>query len=212
MTKLIFTLCIFSLSLKAEDANQSDDGYKTVLGKSLSQELKDQKEQEKKKWSGGFGGFVMRVSGINGNDGIFFGGRGGYYPAENIAFGGGGYSLSTDINDPIDISREVTLGYGGVFVEYFINPKNIINFSVVGFLGAGSVGSDSKIYKNDEINQSVYIFEPEVNLRINWSRRFNTTLNMGYRLVAGLTDERLKNTNPQNGFVGLNFVWSSLRP
>jgi hypothetical protein len=47
--------------------------------------------------SGGFGGPVLKVTSINGENAVMIGGRGGWIINHSLVLGGGGYGLVTEV-------------------------------------------------------------------------------------------------------------------
>ncbi|MEO0557297.1 MAG: hypothetical protein AAF170_03835 [Bacteroidota bacterium] len=143
---------------------------------------------------GGFGGPVVKVSSINGDLGLFVGGRGGWIlnfkPNHAFVIGGGGYTLVSDveINDamasggPVDLD----LSYGGLEVEYVNRTREVVHFSAQVLIGQG-VAESSKEIRNggDQDEGGFVVVEPGVNALLKVTDYFRIGVGGSYRLISG---------------------------
>jgi len=92
--------------------------------------------------SGGFGGPVLKVTNINGENAVMVGGRGGWIINHSFVLGGGGYGLVTDVKAKTTdlLHQYIEMGYGGVELEYIASSDDLLHFSVGLLVGAGGIG------------------------------------------------------------------------
>lgn len=143
--------------------------------------------------SGGFGGPVLKISSISGEAALFVGGRGGWIiklnPSTSFVIGGGGYGLATDVraNNVFINNRQqyVSVGYGGVELEYVHQSYRLVHFSIQSLIGAGSAGYQNKDHDNSTNNDSFFVWEPGVNVLLNVTHYFRIGGGLGYRLTSG---------------------------
>ena len=80
-------------------------------------------------------GFVFalenKLSAVDGRFANFFGVYGGWLINHQFLIGLGGYGKTTGI-------YERQMGYGGLVLEYYLDPNRLANFSIRGLLGAGA--------------------------------------------------------------------------
>lgn len=147
----------------------------------------------------GFGGPLLSGTQIHNNFGLLLGGKGGVIFNGKFAFGGIGMGLinkpefnrkSLDENGmPIKITS--SLGAGGIFVEYIVNPGCPVIFSVpVNIMGGGV--SVKEIEPNQKIESSgIFIVEPGVNISFAVSKNFRPAFNISYRKEFGVSMENI---------------------
>ncbi|HKI46393.1 MAG TPA: hypothetical protein VKA08_13775 [Balneolales bacterium] len=143
--------------------------------------------------SGGFGGPVLKISSISGEAALFVGGRGGWIiklnPSSSFVIGGGGYGLSTDVeaNNIFINNRQqyVSVGYGGLELEYVHQSYRLVHFSLQSLIGAGSAGYQNKDRENRSNSDSFFVWEPGVNVLLNVTHFFRIGTGLGYRLTSG---------------------------
>lgn len=108
----------------------------------------------------------VKFSAIDGRFANFVGLRGGVLLNDRFLIGAGGYGL-TNMGYP-------GMGYGGLVLEYSIQPDNLIHLSVGGLVGAGGVTWES-----------FFVAEPEARLRLNVTNWFRLGFGGGYRFIGG---------------------------
>ncbi|MBD3289817.1 hypothetical protein GF337_13505 [candidate division KSB1 bacterium] len=141
--------------------------------------------------SGGYGGPAVKIGQINGENGVFVGGQGGWIINHQFVLGGGGYGLTNDILiQGIDSPEDLYLnfGYGGLFLEYIIAPKRLIHFTVNSMIGAGGVSFRDKDYEgtDDYNNDSFFVLEPGVSAVLNLHKHVRITVGGNYRWISGV--------------------------
>ena len=92
--------------------------------------------------SGGFGGPVLKVTSINGENAVMVGGCGGWIINHSFVLGGGGYGLVTDVHAKAtdSIHQNIEMGYGGLELEYIPSSNDLFHLSVGLLVGAGGIG------------------------------------------------------------------------
>jgi hypothetical protein len=178
---------------------------------------------------GGYGAPELKVGPVNGETGLFVGGRGGWIIGHKFVVGGAGYGLTTSntfMEDPIhkpppdevaaDSTRTISLemGYGGLLLEYILFPKKAIHLSFPLIIGAGGTTLSAKKYQDDSNlnpnewalydfveNSGFFLLEPGVHVELNMAKFFRLSAGANYRYVSGVNLERLSS----NDLSGLNF-------
>lgn len=141
--------------------------------------------------SGGFGGPVLKITGINGEAGILVGGRGGWIVNHSFIIGGGGYGLANNVKAKVpgpNGERYLNFGYGGVELEYISQPSRLIHFSYMTLIGGGGVSWRDENMRAGTVNpesDSFFILEPEVNVTLNITPYFRLSAGVSYRYVSG---------------------------
>ncbi|MCX6122972.1 MAG: hypothetical protein NTX44_15275 [Ignavibacteriales bacterium] len=141
--------------------------------------------------SGGFGGPVLKVTNINGENSVMVGGRGGWIINHSFILGGGGYGLVTDVKSKVSdsVHQYIEMGYGGLELEYIASSNDLIHLSIGMLVGGGGIGY--KFEDNDAFNAShnknaFFVFEPNINANLNVTRFFRVAAGVSYRYVSGL--------------------------
>lgn len=160
---------------------------------------------------GGFGGPVVKVSRVAGQDAVFSGGRGGVIINRRLVLGGGGYSLSSEnvrTGFSFGNSEEAALGldYGGFEVEFISRPSKLVHLTLYTLVGGGQasyerVDDTGASVATQRLESDVFVIEPALNVEINMTRWFRTALGFGYRFVNG-SDLPLATDGALGGGVG----------
>ncbi len=138
--------------------------------------------------SGGFGGPVLRIGGINGETGVWMGGRGGWIINHRFILGGGGCGLVSDVEAFKEAGETyyIEMGYGGMELEFIIKSDQMVHFSVMSLFGAGGI----TINRHGDVDQTanddaVFVMEPAAALEINIVEFFRINIGASYRYVSG---------------------------
>lgn len=105
---------------------------------------------------GGFGSFDMGMGSFNGNKYIELGGTGALVlnHAFAIGFTGAGFATPIELSETLEnglVSSSTVLGgYGGLYFEIGIKPKEPIHISFPFVLGVGGYESNTSVYTNDD--------------------------------------------------------------
>ncbi len=144
---------------------------------------------------GGFGGPVFKLTQIAGEDALVSGGRGGLIINRQLVVGLGGYATSSDnIRTGFEFGNgddgSLGLEYGGLELEYILRPSRVAHVTFYTLLGGGmakyeSTRNSGSGVATQRLESEVFVFEPAVNLELNVTRWFRTTVGLGYRYVDG---------------------------
>jgi hypothetical protein len=171
--------------------------------------------------SGGYGGPVLKLCQIYGNDGILFGGQGGWIVNHQFVLGGGGYGLTNnievkDVNLELDGGYEVkdmylTFGYGGVLLEYIMNSRKLIHLNFFSLIGAGGVGFRDKVVEQPNPGEvdAFFVVEPGVNLMLNVTRNFRIGIGATYLKVSGVSMQEISDDDLTSPTFQLNLKFGS---
>ncbi len=152
---------------------------------------------------GGFGGPVVKGTYMDDEYELLVGGRLGYIIDHKFCIGLAGYGMVTNhlVREHAirDSSIQIYWGYGGLDLEYRINPKDLVNFSVTTLIGAGGASlqyrDDDDDWDNDDDeddddrkidSDSFFVLEPGVNVMVNVARYFKCGVGASYRYVNGV--------------------------
>ncbi|MBN2519167.1 MAG: hypothetical protein JXB17_01575 [Bacteroidales bacterium] len=164
--------------------------------------------------NGGFGGVSIIYSEINGQDGIFLGGRGGWIIGHglSIGFGGCGYFNSTDF-DTAGIRNSLAGGHGGMYIEPILFPRFPVHLCLPVFVGAGGISyieyDNDRPYSDDPGNiiesDGYFIAEPGVELEFNMLKHFRMTAGVYYTYTSKIQLDNVKGDPLDNLKYGITF-------
>lgn len=146
---------------------------------------------------GGFGGPVVKFSDVNGDLGVWVGGRGGWIinfdRNHAISLGGGGYGLATEhrVPDPEfgepDTDYYALTGYGGFEMEYTNCSYELAHLTLSALIGGGGLMARERDFSDvDNHYDHYFVFEPGANLEINVTDFFRLMAGISYRLTSGI--------------------------
>jgi hypothetical protein len=150
--------------------------------------------------SGGFGGPVVKFGSINGEGGIFVGGRGGWIINHTFILGGGGYGLTNDVKAKVlgpFGQRYLNFGYGGLELEYIAQSDKLVHLSFMALIGGGGVGwkdENIRMATNADID-AFFVFEPAAQVNLNVTRYFRLSAGISYRYVSGVNSPAATNAD-----------------
>ncbi len=113
----------------------------------------------------------VKFSEVDDRFAAFVGLHGGWIFNNKFMVGFGGHGLT---NQP----DRLTMGYGGLVVEYFAFPEKLWHFSVRGLIGGGEADR-----QRCRCNRTFFVAEPEFNLMLNVTTRFHLGFGAGYRYI-----------------------------
>ncbi len=152
--------------------------------------------------SGGFGGPVVKFTDIKNELGVMVGGRGGWIINHTFVLGGGGYGLANENIEVYDTAHDttyyLTMGYGGLELEYIYDSDKLVHFTMTALIGAGGVDfrdrqHDYSRHDNYDSADAFFVFEPAANIELNVTSFFRFDLGASYRFVAGLNSPLISN-------------------
>jgi hypothetical protein len=155
---------------------------------------------------GGFGAPVVKFTWINGQSAFMFGGRGGWIINHSLVLGGGGYGVVSEVDAPEGVLPEqgpldIEFGYGGFEMEYIFRPESLIHFGTYTLIGVGTdnlvkdVGPVTESHQTVSASDLVFVLEPGVNAELNVITWFRLNAGVSYRLVSGVNQVGLKNSD-----------------
>jgi hypothetical protein len=141
--------------------------------------------------SGGFGGPVIKVTNINGENTVLVGGRGGWIVNHSFVLGGGGYGLVTDVKAKVtdSIHQYIEMGYGGLELEYITSSNDLLHLSIGLLVGGGGIGykyEDNNGLSTSHNKNSFFVLEPCIDANLNVTHFFRIAAGVSYRYVSGL--------------------------
>ncbi|RPI02095.1 MAG: hypothetical protein EHM64_14620 [Ignavibacteriae bacterium] len=141
--------------------------------------------------SGGFGGPVLKMTNINGENAVMIGGRGGWIINHSFILGGAGYGVVSDVKAKVTdgIYQYIEMGYGGLDLEYIASSNDLVHLSIGVLVGGGGIGY--KLNEMDGFNSSndknaFFVLEPSVSANLNVTTYFRIAAGASYRYVSGL--------------------------
>ncbi|MCK5170004.1 MAG: outer membrane beta-barrel protein [Bacteroidales bacterium] len=203
--KKIFTILLLALFVQVSFAQEEET--KEKRGSDINTIF----SEENLKFTGGFIGPEFKVSDTYDDYGLLIGGRIGAIINDNFLIGIGGYGLTTKSTFPMnnDIYR-ISMGYGGLAMEYTLFRKKAIHFSIPVMVGAGGYSfyeDDSNDFWNNynEIdNSAAFIVEPGVNIELNLAKFIKFSVGASYRLVYGTNFDVVDITNEELSDLSFN--------
>ena len=138
---------------------------------------------------GGFGGPVIRFTSMNDQVAVVVGGHGGWIIDHRFIIGGGGYGI---VGDMVDVPYfnlggrpYLTFGYGGLELQYVMQPMKRVHYSVSVLIGGGTARcriGNRWITGNDD----VFVAEPGAAIALNLTRSIRLDLGAAYRITRGV--------------------------
>ncbi len=165
-------------------------------------------EQEKKNKINSYGGLVFNISSVHKGYGFMLGGKGGILVNKRFGFGGLGLGMLNKVEvvaqDPtnnIDVPLDMSMGYGGVFFEYFISSNGPIQISIPFNAMVGGLSIEEQETKHSLELHSIFILEPGLRLRLKITDYFQPSIGISYKRFVGADSDYLSN----NDLSGLSF-------
>jgi hypothetical protein len=154
---------------------------------------------------GGFGAPFAGFTQLDNGDAVMVGGKGGVTKNHRFTFGGVGTAIIgnkgfkytatekddvTGITDTVNSSSLISMGYGGLFMEYTFDHASPVHISIpVNFQvgGVNAIDNDENILSSETKvrSSSVFVVEPGLSFNFNFYKFFVPSLNIGYRFVSG---------------------------
>jgi len=163
----------------------------------------------------GYWGVNSRYSKIADSNAFLLGPRAGLTINNNFAVGlGAMFLLFPRDMDKLcgdsysGVYKTASFNYGGLLLEYYLNPKDLIVFSAGSLIGGGSLklsGKDATTKNSISKDNKFFTVEPEINVFINITRSCRFSIGTSYRYVSGINIEDLKSKD-FNGFTASAMV------
>ena len=165
--------------------------------------------------SGFFAGPVIKAGAIDGQSAVLFGVRGGWVINRTFIVGVGGYGLANMMYQTRNASADtsVSLGYGGLELEYLLSSSNVVHATFMTLIGAGGFMVNRLGGSNNNYNMfhrtTFFIFEPAVNVEVNILTWLRVSVGAGYRMVTGIdatVGNRVYNNSTISGLFGAGTI------
>ncbi|UCB52820.1 MAG: hypothetical protein JSV10_01645 [Candidatus Zixiibacteriota bacterium] len=149
----------------------------------------------------GFGAAVLKVCEIQGETGLFFGGRGGWVLNHTVVVGAGIYGLINRIKakgiGPAG-RHELSVTLTCLEFEYVVNSPKLIHYSFYAGIGGGNVEyiDVQRHFDYDyDATDAFFVAEPGANVILNVTTFFRLAVGASYRFVSGVEKEGLRNSD-----------------
>jgi hypothetical protein len=154
----------------------------------------------------GFGGPIYNYTTVNGDFTLMTGGGGGVL-LNDFFLGGYGMANTTGINCKINgIDKELSFTHGGIWIGYSHHAKRAIHPAFFLQTGWGKIKvPSSRGSSTYDINDRIFVINPEIEVEINIARFFRISLGANYRIVGGLDSNSLNFTQASGPGVNLMF-------
>ena len=139
----------------------------------------------------GFGGPLMSFTTINGQFAHMMGGGGGVLLGD-FFLGGYGEGLTNGI--PVNGNR-LEFGHGGFWTGYSFMASRPLHPTLSAQIGWGSVSEHDPDYTYWGTPDNVFVFNPALELEMNFTKFFRLGVGVHYRIVTGANPEILNLTN-----------------
>ncbi len=133
----------------------------------------------------GFGGPIMSFTTLNGEFAHMMGGGGGVLLGD-FFLGGYGEGLTNGI--PVNGNR-LNFGHGGFWTGYSFMAARPLHPTVSAQIGWGSVSEHDPDYSYWGTPDNVFVFNPAVELEMNFTKFFRLGVGVHYRIVTGANPE-----------------------
>lgn len=135
--------------------------------------------------SGGFGGPLVKLGSINGDNAVMIGGEGGgtfTSGSHSLIIGGAGYGLVNELEWD-NTGRKLEMGYAGLLMGYTHQPDNIVHWESKVLLGAGNVSIVDAGGNNDE-DANFLVSEFSLSGEVNVTDFLEIGIGGAYRLTS----------------------------
>lgn len=145
--------------------------------------------------NGGYGALSFNYTEIENKDAFLVGARGSWIIDHSFAIGLGGCGFINDINyhnwSDNDLNYNLAGGYGGLYLEPIIAPRQPVHLSFPILFGVGAIAriddlhhwKSNRLY--DDPNEDAFlILEPAVELEFNMARNLRLGLLLSYRFTS----------------------------
>jgi hypothetical protein len=176
---------------------------------------------------GGFGGASIAFTEFNGESGLLVGARGGWIINHSISLGIGGYGITNNIyykNIVEDKRVNMSGGYGGMYIEFIVFPKQPVHVCFPILVGAGGMsytierkialdpnGDPIEFDPEEERDffhvddDAFFVVEPGMEIEMNVLRNFRIALGASYRYLGDLDLQNTKSDAMDGIAAGITF-------
>ncbi|MCX7995606.1 MAG: hypothetical protein N3A65_07555 [candidate division WOR-3 bacterium] len=137
---------------------------------------------------GGFGGFVLKFTELNGEFAMLLGGRGGVTFNRTFGIGGGLYGMVNrmEVNTTYPIRHfNMDFVYGGIILELIFGSRKLIHLGTHTLIGGGSVQYKRLPDTEPWYDDYFFVLEPALELTLNVTKIFRVDAGCSYRCIYG---------------------------
>lgn len=158
--------------------------------------------------NGAYGALTTGYSNIDGRDAILMGARGAWLINHRLGIGLAGTGFLTSSKDDALLNDRYQLagGYGGLFLEFIVNPNSPVHVSFPLTIGGGGIAYVRKDYSyNSDFDalehdsEAFFMVEPGIELELNLVKFMRIAFGASYRYTS---DVKLEYTNNNASIVG----------
>jgi len=192
-TILIF-LILISFGISAQELDDKSDEPKTLLSDDVE--------------INGFGGLFMDITKID-NDFIhMMGGGGAFIFNRKILIGGYGLGMTTNLDADRGMfdEKEMDFGHGGLWLGYVFFNKSRFHPTLSVLTGWGNISARSVTgYEDRETYDNFFTVSPILDLEINVSSFFKTSIGVLYHIYSGISFSDYTDNDFSNPGIYLSF-------
>ncbi len=145
---------------------------------------------------GGFGGPLLKFTGLADEAAVLVGGRGGLLIGKSFWVGGGGMGMLNRIHVarlPGESEETTSFSYGGPMMGFVILSDRLVHAEIAALVGGGSIGfqKPSGVDEDGEPDfdtdpDAFFVFEPELNVEVNVLSFFRVGAGLAWRFMGGV--------------------------
>lgn len=158
---------------------------------------------------GGFGGPMIQMAAIDGDFALYNGGGGAAIINGKFFVGGFGMSVSNQhLFDYQNVSHELDLGYGGLWLGYIYRPTKLVHLNFSLPLGGGGLNLNNVLTNQDAFaDDSFFLINPSIGAELNLTTWMKVALNAGYLLYTGIDNAVVtaEDLNSPSAFITFKF-------
>ncbi len=144
---------------------------------------------------GGYLGPDIKITELNGEINSLIGIKGGLLIQETLLLGGAVYGSLDDVEGTDDI-----LGYGGLYIDYFIGDPSDNRYSFNILIGAGRLDDPD----DDDNEDAFLVIEPGISTQLYINQHTRLNIGLSYRLVRGSDYVTISDSDLSGVSIGLN--------
>jgi hypothetical protein len=166
---------------------------------------------------GAFVALALQYGPVLGQDALFVGLKGGWLANHRFAVGAGGFVMTSHVSPPPGAPRtaqNVTLAYGGLWLEYIFLHDKPVHGALGALLAVGEAGyrvpatgpiNPGEDFESDLPDTTVLVLEPSASIELSLTRSVRLAAGVSYRTVgtAHLDGLRERNLSGLTGSVML---------
>lgn len=155
--------------------------------------------------NGGYGALTTGYSNIDNRDAILIGGRGAWLINHKLGIGlsGTGFLTSSKEDAVLNDRYQLAGGYGGLFLEFIMNPNSPVHVSFPLTIGAGGVayvrreyGFNSDFDALEHDSEAFFMVEPGVEVELNLVKFMRIAFGASYRYTSEVKLDYASNNAP----------------